>query len=65
MMSIIEKVCLGLLLAILCFGGFKLLEYGFDGEMLYECHQMQQWSEQGYDVKPPEYCYEDLGMERR
>ena len=56
---------LSAIFAILCaIGLFKLLEYGFDGEMLYECHQFQQWQDQGHPNEIPEYCYE-LGLPRR
>ena len=64
MMSIIKKMCLGLLLVAVLIGGFKLLEYGWDGEMLYECYQMQEWQDQGHPNRIPDYCY-DLGLPRK
>lgn len=65
MMSIIEKVCLALITVGVFFVVVKMLGYAYDGELLFECHQMQNRYEQGINVKPPEYCYKDLGMERR
>lgn len=59
-----SKLFNAILMIVFAFGVFKLMEYGFDGEMLFECHQMQGWKDDGHPITIPEYCY-DLGLPRR
>tara|TARA_Y100000590_G_C14817601_1_gene675039 strand:- start:11 stop:193 length:183 start_codon:yes stop_codon:yes gene_type:complete len=58
-----EKFMTATVLAILGLGFAWLLVQGLDGEMLVECHQMQQWAAEGHEIKVPDYCYE-LGLDR-
>ena len=59
-----KKLTQYLLIVAAMIGLSILVGHGCDGEMLYECHQMQQWQDEGHPNKIPEYCYE-LGLPRR